>query len=181
MYEHMTKPIMDGVQRVTAAEDAALRSKQDVERTATEVSDLRRKAQETLQQADNVLQQANIDSNRITELKGIVEKAASDAEKLKTLDYQKMTQTLMSDPQFAAALATVSDQRLQAIANQITQLKAALGTASTDVKIVPGRIMKCPDGYYMIGWSFQDQPGLDHGALWGPTATCARLNVTATP
>jgi hypothetical protein len=105
----------------------------------------------------------------------------SDAENLRTLDYQKIVGTLMSDSRFSSVLATLSDQRLQAIASQISQLKASLGTASTDVRNVPGRIMKCPDGYYVIGWSFQDQPGLDHGALWGPSATCAKLNVGSAP
>jgi hypothetical protein len=66
--------------------------------------------------------------------------------------------------------------QISKLSTQIEQLRTNL-LQKGDTKVVEGRIMTCPDGYYVKGWTFQDQPGLGHGALWGPSAVCAQLNV----
>lgn len=48
---------------------------------------------------------------------------------------------------------------------------------STESDLIEGRIVTCPDNSFLAGWKFQDQPGLDHGALWGPSAICRKLNI----
>jgi hypothetical protein len=42
---------------------------------------------------------------------------------------------------------------------------------------IEGRIVTCPSDSFLAGWQFQDQPGLTHGALWGPSAICRKLNI----
>ena len=74
--------------------------------------------------------------------------------------------------------ATLAQSRAQisAINSQIEQLRTSL-LQKGDTKVVEGRIMTCPDGYYVKGRTFQDQPRLEHGVLRGPSALCAQLNV----
>lgn len=59
---------------------------------------------------------------------------------------------------------------------EISNLRSSLLQAG-ETKSIEGRVMTCPDGYYVKGWAFQDEPGLAHGALWGPSAICGQLNV----
>jgi hypothetical protein len=49
--------------------------------------------------------------------------------------------------------------------------------ASGETK-VEGRILTCPEGQFIAGWTFQDQPGLAHGALWAPSAICRKVGVS---
>jgi hypothetical protein len=124
-------------------------------------------------QSEQIKQSAAI----VEQLRASIEKTKLEADQLKTLDYEKITEVLMGKPGFADKLSKLTDQQYKALTDQIDQMRSSLSHSSVDVKNVDGRIMKCPDGYYVTGWTFQDQPGLGHGALWGPNATCAKLNL----
>jgi hypothetical protein len=67
--------------------------------------------------------------------------------------------------------------KLEQTQNELTKLKASLLKAPTELRPINGNNLKCPEGFYLITAAFQDQPGLGHGALWGPSGVCAKLNV----
>ena len=48
-------------------------------------------------------------------------------------------------------------------------------------KQIDGRVLACPPGSFVAGWTFQDQPGLSHGALWGPSAICRKVDLNVNP
>jgi hypothetical protein len=67
--------------------------------------------------------------------------------------------------------------KLEKAQADLSKLKASLLKPPTELKPVNGNSLKCPDGFYLISATFQDQSGLGHGALWGPSGVCAKLNV----
>ena len=72
-----------------------------------------------------------------------------------------------------------SQEEASILRNDIEALRSSLQRASDRTQKIDGRSITCPDGYFLVAISFQDQSGLAHGALWGPSATCAKLNVGA--
>ncbi|WP_145963625.1 hypothetical protein [Bradyrhizobium algeriense] len=67
--------------------------------------------------------------------------------------------------------------RLVKAETELAKLRNGLLSAASERKPVGGLKLDCPEGYYLTSVQFQDQSGLAHGALWGPSATCAKLNV----
>jgi hypothetical protein len=74
MHEHMTKPIIDGVQRVTIAEADALKIKHELEEAEKDVNTLRGRVKLTQQEASDFLEQAQTNANQIAILKARYEK-----------------------------------------------------------------------------------------------------------
>jgi hypothetical protein len=67
--------------------------------------------------------------------------------------------------------------RLARAEQELSRMRDGLLSPPTETRNISGNALKCPDGYYLTAAVFQDQSGLAHGALWGPSGTCAKLNV----
>ncbi|MGM4891255.1 hypothetical protein [Tardiphaga sp. 839_C3_N1_4] len=91
--------------------------------------------------------------------------------------FEGVSQSLLADEKFKTSLVGVSDERYRALDKLVNSTRSSLLQASQDARTVPGLAIRCPDGYYLTAVTFQDQSGLAHGALWGPSGTCSRLNV----
>jgi hypothetical protein len=64
------------------------------------------------------------------------------------------------------------------ITAQVQQLRDSLKqTAPGDIHTIDSRDATCGPGEYLVGFLIRDQPGLGHGALWGPIARCKKLNL----
>jgi gas vesicle protein len=114
------------------------------------------------EQSKNLSTQIRQSADIVDRLRASIEKSKLEADDLKSLNYEKITEVLIGKPGLADKLSKLTDQQYSALRNQIDQIKSALLRTSSDVQNVDGRIMKCPDGYYVIGWTFQDQAGLGH-------------------
>jgi hypothetical protein len=67
---------------------------------------------------------------------------------------------------------------VQSLQTELSNTRAGLlRTASETKTTIGGLKFQCPDGYYVVGMNFNDQEGLGHGALWGPSGVCAKLNL----
>ena len=70
------------------------------------------------------------------------------------------------------------NSRIEHVRKEFDKLRAELKTSASDpIVTVAGNSATCPDGYYAVGHAFGDQSGLAHGALWGPSLKCQKLNL----
>jgi hypothetical protein len=70
-------------------------------------------------------------------------------------------------------------ERVDQLQRVITTMRGNLLRSASETVPIDSRIIKCPEGSYLVAMSFEDQAGLAHGALWGPKAVCSKLNVGA--
>jgi hypothetical protein len=96
-----------------------------------------------------------------------------------TGNFEKVAGALASNPDFKNALVRVSQSEIDTVRNQIASLRTSLATWHT----VPpqngpeSRISDCPANTYAVGFAFQDEGGLAHGALWTGHIVCRPLNI----
>jgi hypothetical protein len=128
-------------------------------------------------QAESLLEDTKKTVKDISALKEAVTAQKSEVDNFLKMNFEGVSQKLLGDEKFKTSLARVGDERFKALDNLVTVTRESLTKTSSDTRSVPGNVVRCPDGYYLIGIAFQDQSGLAHGALWGPTGTCAKLNV----
>jgi hypothetical protein len=94
------------------------------------------------------------------------------------IDSKRLFESQSQISRLERSVATLESNN-NALKNEIEALRSDIQKSSTKTQLIDSRIIKCPDGYFLVGISFQDQAGLAHGALWGPSATCAKINVGA--
>jgi hypothetical protein len=71
------------------------------------------------------------------------------------------------------------NSRIEGMHIELDRLRTGLKTSAPDpIVTVAGRYATCPNGYYAISFTFEDQSGLAHGALWGPGLKCQKLNIS---
>jgi hypothetical protein len=131
-------------------------------------------------QSDLLLTEIKDSARGVSALKEEITKKKIEVDDFLTKNFEGVSQILLRDEKFKSSLVRVDQEQFKVLEAAVSDLKANL-SKSSDTRNVDGRIVKCPDGYYLNGFTFQDQPGLGHGALWGPSATCARPNVGSMP
>lgn len=131
-------------------------------------------------QTDLLLTETKESAKIVAGLKDEITQKKFDVEGLVKGNFDSISQSLLKDQSFKASLAGVNQEQLKALSQALADLKANIAHSSPDLRNVVGLSLKCPDGYYLSGITFQDQAGLGHGALWGPSATCAKP-FTGTP
>jgi hypothetical protein len=89
-------------------------------------------------------------------------------------------------PEYSSSILDGINKRIDAvradIAAQVEQLRGNLKkSGSGSINVINSRDATCGEGEYLVGFFFNDQPGLGHGALWGPQARCRKLSLGPDP
>jgi hypothetical protein len=132
-------------------------------------------------QSDLLLTEIKESAKGVAALKEEITQKKIEVEDFLKKNFEGVAKVLLGDDKFKSSLARVDQEQFKVLETTVSDLKSNLLKSASDTRNLDGRIIKCPDGYYLIGFTFQDQPGLGHGALWGPSATCGRLNVGSVP
>jgi hypothetical protein len=142
---------------------------------------LTEEATKSAEQVQNLLKETKSRSDEIITLDDDARRTHEQVSTEVKGDLKQIATYLLADNNFKDSLAKVDQEQFSSLVVTVSDLRANLLKASPDVRNINDRIVRCPDGYYLIGFSFQDQAGLAHGALWGPSAICGRLNVGQLP
>ncbi len=180
-FDKIAAPVIASATNVAKAEATAQALSKDVDKLLTEAKVAAEKAEKSSSDAAAAVEQGRASAKIVEQIRTDTEAKQREIENLRSLDYDKVASALLKQPALSDSLSRLTSQQYSTLDKQISDLRAALAAGSSDVKTVDGRIMRCPDGYYVVGWTFQDQPGLGHGALWGPSAACARVNLPPPP
>lgn len=97
-------------------------------------------------------------------------------QQLSQRDYSTLAKQLLNDDTFKKSLAEVDVQELSTVNGRLASLEkfvSALKTASDATAAGgDGYTSRCPTGSYAVGFVFQVESGLAHGALWSGQITC---------
>jgi hypothetical protein len=132
-------------------------------------------------QSDLLLTEIKDSAKGVGALREEITQRKIEVEDILKKNFEGVSQVLLRDEKFKSSLAGIDQEELKALRANLSDLKLNLAKSSPNIRNFDGRIVRCPDGYYLVGFTFQDQSGLAHGALWGPSATCSKLNVSTLP
>lgn len=187
-FEKLSAPLIEAAGKVATAAEQAKGAADQVKKLAEVVEKSEEQAKKATDNAEkaktlaqSLAEQVNASVEIVNQLKESNEKTKMELDNLRSANYQKIADELVRVPGFQDKVSKLTDGQYRTLVTQIDQLRSSLGRSSLDVRNIDSRSIRCPDGYYLVGLTFQDQAGLAHGALWGPSATCARLNVGTIP
>jgi len=157
-----------------------LAQKEAVETALSKATDFTNQLQtKAITEADSIHQaKIEIDQYHETE-KTAAESAKSylqQQQQLSQKDYGALAKQLLTDDNFRQSLVKVDiteiskiDDRLAHLEKFASDLRNASGGSPGNGQ---GSASQCPSGSYAVGFLFQDEGGLAHGALWAGTITC---------
>jgi hypothetical protein len=136
-------------------------------------------AQQMFATAKDTETKLEAEKSQIDQDSAAARKASANVQELVSGKYEQIAQELAVKREFRSTLAAVSQEALGTLQTGLAQLKSSL-MAWGDRPEQTGaesRVSKCPDGTYAVGFAFQDEAGLAHGALWTGHIICRLLNV----
>ena len=163
-----------GLDRI-ARDDAYTKAYGEV---STKITDLVTAASGSKTEASLIVKDIRKDAASINELSANLKKQSIDVDSYLNTNLDKIASLLASKEEFRDKLVKVSQ-------SDIAQLKIDLNTLRSSIAVwssappqfgVEGGVSECPVNTYAVGFAFQSEAGLAHGALWAGHVICRPLN-----
>jgi hypothetical protein len=131
-------------------------------------------------QAELFLAETKTMNEAISKIGEQIKRQKIEVDEFLNKNYQEIAAALLRDDEFRKTLAGLDAKELQALISSLSRLKVDLTkwSANPAVNGQESRISDCPPGAYAVGFAFQDEAGLAHGALWTGHIVCRFLNVS---
>jgi flagellar biosynthesis chaperone FliJ len=159
--------------------DEVLQITQVATQTTNNATTQLQNAQQMFANAKDTETKLEAEKSQIDQDSATARKASVDVQELVSGNYEQIAQELIAKQGFRSTLATVSQEALGGLQTGLAQLKSSLKVwdAGPEQTGAESRVSKCPDGTYAVGFAFQEEAGLAHGALWTGHIICRLLNV----
>jgi hypothetical protein len=164
-----------GLDRI-AREDAYTKAYSEI---ASKMTELVAGAASAKTQADLVVADIQKTSRETQSVLSDLKQQKADVESYLNGNYTKIADLLYSKDEFRNKLVNVSQPVIDQTRADLSALRMSLATwSSLPAQNGPeSRISNCPVNTYAVGFEFQDESGLAHGALWTGHIVCRPLNL----